>query len=128
MSNTILNAHVRWQIVQKSLAGLSYSTIAKHLGISKSSVGRVLKNFQNYGCVEDLSSLKGRPQLMTTNDMKYLEGLLKERVDWYLWELQYQMDLWLGRKVSYATIWRAIHRLGYSHKQVCLYQKFFNKH
>lgn len=85
MSNIILNTHVQWQIVQKSLAGLSYRTIAKHLGIGKSSVGRVLQNFQLYGCVEDLSSLKGRPRLLTINDIEYLEGLLKEQVDWYLW-------------------------------------------
>ena len=97
---------------------MSYRKISKYLGVSKSSVERVLRNFQTYGCIEDFPTLVGRPRLLTINDMKYLEGLLKERVDWYLWELQFQMDLWLGRKISYVTIWRTIHQLGYSHKQV----------
>jgi transposase len=118
MSNKI-NKHVRWQIVEKFLAGLPYRTIGRHLGISKSSVSRILQHFQNYGCVENLPSILGRPRLLAANDIKYLEVLLKERVDWYLWELQSQMDLWLGQKISYTTIWRVVHRLGYSHKQVC---------
>jgi transposase len=119
MSNTIINIHIRWQIIENFLAGLSYRTIAKQLGIGKSSVSRIIKHFYKYGCVEDLPSLSGRPRLLTANDVKYLDVLLKEKVDWYLWELQSQMELWLGREVSYTTIWRAIHRLGYSHKQVC---------
>ncbi|CAG8712417.1 14252_t:CDS:2, partial [Funneliformis caledonium] len=28
------------------------------------------------------------------------------------------MELWLGRHISYYTIWRAIRRLGYTHKQL----------
>ena len=50
--------------------------------------------------------------------MKYLETLLKEKVDWYIWELQSQMELWLGQNLDLSMIWRAVHRLGYTHKQV----------
>ncbi len=28
------------------------------------------------------------------------------------------MELWLDHHISYCTIWKAIHRLGYTHKQV----------
>ena len=36
-----ISLHIRWQIIEKSLAGLSERQIAKHLGISKSTVHRV---------------------------------------------------------------------------------------
>ena len=53
--------------------------------------------------------------------MKYLDILLKEKVDWYVWELQSEMEDWKGQAVGHCTIWRAIHRLGYTHKQVCYF-------
>ncbi|CAG8846717.1 22180_t:CDS:2, partial [Gigaspora margarita] len=47
----------------------------------------------------------------------YLKALLKEKPDWYLYELQSQMELWLGCSICLSTIWRAIHTLGYTCKQ-----------
>jgi len=113
-----LSLHIRWQIIEKSLAGLSERRIAEHLGVSKSTVHRVYHYFEQYGCAESLPSLYGRPRIFSCDDMKYLETLLKEKVDWYIWELQSQMELWLGRNLNLSLIWRAIHRLGYTHKQV----------
>ncbi|CAB4489842.1 unnamed protein product [Rhizophagus irregularis] len=113
-----LNEHVRWTIVERHLEGISCRKIARQLNISKSSVSRVFSRFQKYGCVEDCSPSSGRMRILTVDDMKYLENLLKEKVDWYLWELQSEIELWLGRCISYCTIWRAIHRLGYTHKQL----------
>ena len=111
----------RWKIIEKWLTGLSDRIIANHLGISKSSVVRIRRRFQQFGMVQDFASLRGRPRLLTINDMKYLEVLLKERVDWYIWELQNEMEKWKSQTVGYSTIWRALHRLGYSHKQVQVY-------
>ena len=116
----------RWKIIEKWLAGLSNRVIANHLGISKSSVVRIRKRFQQFGTVQDMVSLRGRPRILTTNDMKYLEVLLKERVDWYIWELQNEMEKWKSQVVSYSTIWRALHRLGYSHKQVSIFASYFH--
>jgi transposase len=124
-----LNEHIRWLIVERFLEGLSCRKIAQQLNISKTSASRVFLQFKKYGCVENLSLSLGRSRILEVNDIKYLESLLKEKVDWYLWELQSEMELWLNRHISYCTIWRAIHRLGYTHKQVTkiLYmQIFFN--
>jgi uncharacterized protein YerC len=41
MSKTIFSLHIRWQIIEKTLEGLTTLQIAKHLGISKTAVGRV---------------------------------------------------------------------------------------
>ena len=122
MPKSKLNEHIRWLIVERILEGLSCRRIAGELNISKSSVSRTFLQFRKYGCVEDLSSLgRGRSRIFTVDDIKYLENLLKEKVDWYLWELQSEMELWLGHQIGYCTIWRAIHRLGYTHKQVNIF-------
>src|ERR1043166_4653186 len=122
MLKSKLNEHLRWLIIEKKLLeGLSYRKIERQLNISKSSISRTFSYFQKYGCVEDLPPLLGRSRILTANDIKYLEGLLKERVDWYLWELQSEMELWLGHQISFCTIWRALHHLGYTHKQVIIF-------
>ncbi len=110
---------------------MSERQIAIHLGISKSTVHRVYHHFEQYGCIENFPSLCGRPRIFGYDDMKYLETLLKEKVDWYIWELQSQMELWLGRNLNLSTVWRAIHRLGYTHKQVFIisfHLFYFNYH
>ena len=100
------------------LRGNSQREIAKCFEIGKTSVCRIILHFQKYGSVEPLPSLCYKPRLLSENDLKYLEFLLNEKVDWYIWELQDEMELWLGRAIGYTTIWRALHRLGYTHKQV----------
>jgi transposase len=121
-------SHIRWQIIEKSLAGISKQQIAIQLGISKSTVRRVYRHFKQYGCIENLPSLRGRPRIFRCDDMKYLETLLKEKVDWYIWELQSQMEFWLGRNLDLSVIWKAIHRLGYTHKQVLKIYKYYILH
>src|SRR5438046_9061074 len=120
-----LNEHLRWLIVERTLEGLPCRTIAEQFKISKSSVSRIFIHFKKYGCVEDLLPQPGRSRILKVEDIKYLGSLLKEKVDWYLWELQSEMELWLGHQIGYCTIWRAIHRLGYTHKQVKLYYMQF---
>jgi transposase len=116
---TKFSSHIRWKIIEKSLTGLSERLIATHLGISKTTVNRVCHHFKKkYGCIESLLSLRGRSRIFGSDDMKYLETLLKEKVDWYIWEIHSQMELWLGRNIDLSTIWRAVYRLGYTHKQV----------
>src|ERR1044072_3553777 len=44
------------------LAGDSQRVIAKHFGISKTSVYRVIRHFRKFGSVEPLFSLCGRPR------------------------------------------------------------------
>ena len=87
-----ISIQCRWKIIEKWLAGLSDCIIANHLGVSKSSVIRIRRRFQQFGTVKDFASLRDRPCLLTINDMKYLDILLKERVDWYIWELQSELE------------------------------------
>src|SRR5215204_5706872 len=112
MPKSKLNGHFRWLIVERILEGVPYKRIAEQLNVSKPSVSRVYSHFKKYGCV-DLSLVGGRSRILSVDDIKYLENLLKEKVDWYIWELQSEMELWLDHYISYSTLWRAIHRLGY---------------
>ena len=79
----MLSLHIRWKIIEKTLEGLTTRQIAKHLGISKTAVGRVRGYYKKYGCVETLPLL-GRPRIFDFNDLKYLEVLLKEKADLWL--------------------------------------------
>ena len=99
MSKIVLSLHIRWQIIKKTLEGLTTRQIAKHLGISKTSVGRVRQYYRKYGRVETIPLL-GRSRIFDSNDLEYLEVLLKEKADWYLYELQSEMELWMGRSIS----------------------------
>ena len=118
MTKLKITKYFRWKVIEKWLAGNSHRKIAKHLCISKGSVSNIINHFQRFGCIKPLPSLCGRPRLLSSNDTEYLEFLLKERIDWYIWEIQNEMESWLGYSISYSTIWRAIHHLGYTHKQV----------
>ena len=86
MPKSKINEHLHWLIVERILEGLSRRAIAVQLNISKTSVSRVFLQFQKYGCVEDLLPLRqsGRSRILLVDDIKYLESLLKEKVDWYL--------------------------------------------
>ena len=125
MTQSVLTLHIRWQIIEKTLEGLTTRQIAKHLGISKSAVSRICQKFKKYGCVET-SLLSGRPRIFNSNDLKYLEVLLKEKVDWYIYELQSEMELWMGKSLSISSLARALHRLGYTFKKVYHKIKKFN--
>jgi uncharacterized protein YerC len=88
MTKSMLSLHIRWQIIEKTLEGLTTRQIAKNLGISKSAVDHVCQYFRKHRRVEKLPL----PRIFNSNDLKYLEVLLKERVDWYLYELQSEWD------------------------------------
>ena len=45
------------QIIKKWLCGSSQRRIAKHFTIGKTSVYRIIRNFQKYGSVKPLPSL-----------------------------------------------------------------------
>ncbi len=106
------------KVIEKWLAGLSDRKIANHLGIGKSSVSHIRKRFQLYGTIQNFTSLRERPRLLTVDDMKYLNILLKEHVDQYIWKFQSEIENQKSQAIGYSTIWQALHRLGYSHKQV----------
>jgi transposase len=68
MPKSILNKHFRLLIVERILKGLSYREVAKQLNISNSEGYKIFLHFKNM----DISPL---------NSIKYLESLLKEKID-----------------------------------------------
>ena len=62
MSKSVLSLRIRWQIIEKTLEGLTTRQIAKpkHLGISKSAVGHVCQYFRKYRHVEKLPLFFGK--------------------------------------------------------------------
>ena len=121
---------IQSKVIEKFHQGLSLRQISRHLNISKSYAHKIIQKSKNNDNVKKL--ITGRPRVFKNDDMKYLEVLLQERVDWYLDELHEEMKLWLGREISLSTIRRSVHRLGYTRKQVgnnnCMINYFLKKH
>ena len=50
--------------------------------------------------------------------MAILRNLVREKVDWYLDELVYEMEYLTGKRASIAALWRSLHYLGITRKKV----------
>ncbi|CAG8780266.1 5993_t:CDS:1, partial [Rhizophagus irregularis] len=77
---------------ERILEGALYKRIAEQLNLSKASISKVFLRFKKYGCIDSLL-IEERLRLLSIDDIKYLKNLLKEKIDWYLWELQSEMEL-----------------------------------
>lgn len=44
--------------------------------------------------------------------MRILQNLVKDKVDWYLDELVYEMENHTGKRASILALWRSLHYLG----------------
>src|ERR1700752_3074958 len=97
--------HIRWTIVEKYLEGPTVRVIAKHLGVSKSSVSRILKHFRKYGCIKKLPALLGKLRLLNLDYIAYFKALLNEKPDWYLYELHIILNAALTNVDKILVVW-----------------------
>ncbi|KAI9324890.1 hypothetical protein BDR26DRAFT_790914, partial [Obelidium mucronatum] len=44
--------------------------------------------------------------------------LFRQRADWYIFELQEELEAATRKKISIATVWRCLHRIGMTYKQL----------
>ena len=54
-----------------------------------------------------------------------LRNLIKEKVDWYLNELVYEMECITGKRTSVATLWRSLQYLEITRKKVKIFWYFY---
>ena len=47
-----------------------------------------------------------------------LQNLIRDKVNWYLDKLVYEMENFTGKRVSVSTLWRSLHYLGITRKKV----------
>jgi len=61
---------------------------------------------------------RGRPRIFNEDDEKFIRGLVEQRTDGYLDELQAEIARVLNKDVSIPTLWRTLDRLNISNKRL----------
>jgi len=103
----------RGEIVGLSRGGFSYGNISKILDIPKSTVGVVVKKYNE----ERLTTTKprsGRPKILSERDNRHLIKIAKENRSKTLEELTENFNTAMNISVSNRTIQRALHKEGFS--------------
>lgn len=110
---------LRWRVVYLYSDGLSITDIANTLYMSKSVVAKIINLYEKWACVTNpFKGVPGRRKLFDREDMRILQNLVKDKVDWYLDELVYEMDNLTGKRASISALWRSLHYLGITRKKV----------
>jgi transposase len=116
---------LRWRVVYLYTDGFSIKDIANTLYMSKSSVSRIINIYEKWACVSNpFKGVPGRRKLFNRGDMYILQNLIKDKVNWYLDELAYEMENLTGKRASVSTLWRSLHYLGITRKKVLKKFKF----
>lgn len=114
-----LSEDLRWRVVYLYSDGLSITDIANTLYISKSVIIKIINLYKKWACViNPFKGIPGRRKLFSRVDMHILQSLVKDKVDWYLDELIYEMENLTGKRASISTLWRSLHYLGITRKKV----------
>ena len=107
---------LRERIVRAVADGQPMREAARRFGVSVSAVKRYVVRQQETGSLER-SAIPGRPREISREQEAILHGRLEEAPDATVLE---QCAWWAeqqGQTLSEATMWRAMHRLGWTHKK-----------
>ena len=100
-----LSEDLRWRVVYLYADGYSIIDIANILYMSKSSVSRIINMYERWACVTNpFKGVFGRKKLFNRNDMYILRSLTKDKVNWYLDELVYEMENLTGKRASISAL------------------------
>ena len=87
--------------------------------MSKGTVNKIKKRYNRWRCVKNpFKGVPGRRKLFSREDLTILRNLVRERVDWYLDELVYEMECLTGKRTSITSLWRLLHYLEITKKKV----------
>ncbi|KLO04588.1 Homeodomain-like protein [Schizopora paradoxa] len=100
-------------------SGLDAKTISQLTGIPRRTVHRILSTWKATGIVKPApQGRRGRPRALDLADTEVLVRAVNDRNDRYLEELQAVLEERCGVRVSEATVWRTLQRVGFRMKEV----------
>jgi len=103
----------RGEIVGLSKGGFSQRNIAEILGFPKSTVGEVIKKYNEQG-LTTVPPRSGRPKILTERDNRHLIKIAQENRSKTLEELTENFNTSIAISVSSRTVQRTLHKEGYS--------------
>lgn len=93
--------------------------IAQLAHCTETTIYRILRYHRQYGQISNpFARTRGRPRLLSTADLTYLQSVLVANPSLYLDELQEKLLLARNCDISIATISRALRGLALSHKKI----------
>ena len=119
----------RGEIVGLFKGGFSQRKIAEILEFSKSTVGEVIKKYNEKG-LTTTASRSGRPKILSECNTKHLIKITKKNRSDTLEELTENFNTSMAISVSSRTVQRILHKKGYSGhaaKKNLLFQKKIEK-
>jgi transposase len=103
----------RGEIIGLHKGGFSQRKITEILNIPKSTVGDVIKKYNDQG-LTTTASRSGRPKILTERDERHLINLVKENRNKTLEELTENFNTNMSISVSKRAVQRVLHKKGYS--------------
>jgi len=103
----------RGEIVGLSKGKVSIRKIADILKHPKSTVGEVIKKYNEQGATTT-ASRSGRPKILSERDNRHLLKIVKENRNNTLEELTENFNTSMAISVSNRTVQRTLHKEGYS--------------
>ena len=109
---------LRWRIVwMKCGLGMKTAEIATTMFVSDRTVQRYVQRFELTGNVSPFQRKNGPGRILTEADEAVLVERLFDQPGVCLTELK-QLLLLRGVDVDESTVWRTLHRLGFTHKKI----------
>ena len=97
--------------------GYSVKEIGEVLGVKKSLIYNPLHLHWTHGLTYNPhSAQQSRHRHLTSMDISFIWGLLHQKHAIYLDEIQEQLLIWQGMKISLSTLTHTLHWLHFSHK------------
>lgn len=111
---------LRWRIVwQREVLGYKYGQVASNLNVDVSTVWRIVKLFQETGCVDKKKYPQQRAfRKLTTPLQLTVLHLVLERPGIYLREIHSELFELAGADISYSQICRFLSDMGFSRQKI----------
>ncbi|CAF4154112.1 unnamed protein product [Rotaria sp. Silwood2] len=125
MTQTRCRDYQRAQCVALSKVNMSCRTISTFVGISKSSVQRALKRYEETGEFQDRPRA-GRPKKLNERNMRMLKHLVQKGERYSGGEITIKLNDTLNSPVTSRTVINYLHQCGYEYKTQ-ITKPFLNK-
>lgn len=106
--------------ITRMLPVLNVFEIEAYTGVSKKKIQEIRACYHRTGKAfrPRKTQRLGRHRHLSMENIQYIQACLARNCDTYLDEIQTGLDKTCGVKISLASIWRAMHRSGYTLKKV----------
>ncbi|KAF8811482.1 hypothetical protein BYT27DRAFT_7023783, partial [Phlegmacium glaucopus] len=105
-------------VLRMSHRGMTVKEIMNATGMGRMTIFRIKSNWKHTGRVIHTSLENGRPRILSSLEVSYLESLVEQTPDIYGRELQYALFVAYNVDVDVSTIIRTLHRRGFTRKKV----------